>query len=261
MFTRNTARSPSTAHRLRATAGSRRHIARDHDSGAGAAAGFSFDLARVADAVLVVALSCGSSRRWKSGQLMRVGRRPGDLGERGDARERHVGRRALPCASFPSRGCACRPRMCLRCSFGDRRRHRLEAVDHLERQRVAAARRQIARALPVIQVQIRRGDSTVSWPALAAAIAPSMPRHDITVALGASPPSRISSQPIRRRPLLVEEFPHALDEVALQRMRVLDAELLHARLHRAAISPTAGLTASSPPTWMYSLGKTAMTSA
>ena len=60
------------------------------------------------------------------------------------------------------------------------------------------------------------GVMTTSWPCRAAAIPPFTPRHDITVACGASPPSRISSQPIRRRPLLEQERLDTPDELALQ---------------------------------------------
>ena len=51
-----------------------------------------------------------------------------------------------------------------------------------------------------ITLETGAGLSTASCPAAAAATAPSIPRHDITVAFGARPPSRISSQPINRRP-------------------------------------------------------------
>ena len=43
-------------------------------------------------------------------------------------------------------------------------------------------------------------------PSLAAFIPPSTPLHDMTVALGANPPSRISSQPMMLRPLLLMYF-------------------------------------------------------
>ena len=47
---------------------------------------------------------------------------------------------------------------------------------------------------------------TTSCPALAAAMPPSVPRQDMTVACGARPPSRISSQPMSRRPLALRNF-------------------------------------------------------
>ena len=50
------------------------------------------------------------------------------------------------------------------------------------------------------------GAMITSWLALAAAIPPRMPRHDMTVALGARPPSRISSQPISRRFFVSRNF-------------------------------------------------------
>jgi hypothetical protein len=51
-----------------------------------------------------------------------------------------------------------------------------------------------------------------------------VPRHDITAALGASPPSRISSQPDEPPPRGREERVHLPDEPALQLVLVLDAE-------------------------------------
>ena len=53
-------------------------------------------------------------------------------------------------------------------------------------------------------------------PALAAFIPPSTPRHDITVALGARPPSRISSQPMMFLPFAIQVFLHTGNEIALQ---------------------------------------------
>ncbi len=43
------------------------------------------------------------------------------------------------------------------------------------------------------------------WPCFAAAMPPLMPRQDMTVALGAKPPSNISSQPMICRPLLLRK--------------------------------------------------------
>ncbi len=45
---------------------------------------------------------------------------------------------------------------------------------------------------------------------------PSIPLQDITVALGANPPSRISSQPMSRFPLALRKLLYPSDEVALE---------------------------------------------
>src|SRR6266536_3400947 len=101
---------------------------------------------------------------------------------------------------------------------------------------------------------------TTSWPCFAAAMPPAVPRHDITVAFGASPPSRISSQPTSRRPC-------ALRKRSIRRMNQLWSSSSSRRRSRAMTACATGLAfqrvfgASSPPMWMYSLGKSSMTSA
>jgi hypothetical protein len=81
---------------------------------------------------------------------------------------------------------------------------------------------------------VSSGQVITSWPARAAATAPTLPRHDRTVAPGASPPSRISSQPRSRRPR--EVLVDAADEPALQRVLVGHAAFTH-QLLRPRIRP------------------------
>src|SRR5438067_11603561 len=93
---------------------------------------------------------------------------------------------------------------------------------------------------------------TTSCPCFAAAIPPAVPRHDITVAFGASPPSRISSQPTSRRPF-------AFRNRSIRRMNQLCSSSSSRSFSRAMIACASGLSfqrflgASSPPMWMYVL--------
>src|SRR2546422_3849709 len=84
---------------------------------------------------------------------------------------------------------------------------------------------------------------------------PSIARHDITTALGASPPSRISSQPRHhnrvgrqsaledlvpaheRAPVRREKLVHAAREVALQLVFILETELADPGLRQRARLP------------------------
>jgi hypothetical protein len=80
-------------------------------------------------------------------------------------------------------------------------RHRLERVDAGEvAHRHASGGFAGAVALQLVEIQVRRGRQHHVMPFCAALIAPFVPRHDITVASAGTPPSRISSQPINRRP-------------------------------------------------------------
>src|SRR6266550_1512058 len=78
---------------------------------------------------------------------------------------------------------------------------------------------------------------TTSCPALAAAIPPCSPRQLMTVAPGARPPSRISSQ---ATPALGEPHIEMADEPALELVLVLQSLGLHARL-RGGSPPPLGL--------------------
>ena len=72
----------------------------------------------------------------------------------------------------------------------------------------------VARGMPGLRARVVRGPDlsgggagdrhgTAVASVLAASMPPFVPRHDMTVAFGARPPSRISSQPISERPCAV----------------------------------------------------------
>ena len=99
----------------------------------------------------------------------------------------------------------------------------------------------------------------------AASIPPFSPRHDITVALGASPPSRISSQPMIWRPWSLRNFSIWLITKLCRRSSLLclSSDFKPSALIRAwhfghFSQRTFGH--SSPPTWIYSEGKIAINS-
>src|ERR1017187_7883503 len=71
---------------------------------------------------------------------------------------------------------------------------------------------------------------------------PSMPRQDITAALGASPPCRISSQPISFFPLGLENLFGAADQVALQFLFIGEVLFGHPALAFLADLPKALVT-------------------
>ena len=97
-------------------------------------------------------------------------------------------------------------------------------------------------------------------------IPPAEPRHDITVALGATSPSRISSQPIIWRPLLLGSFSirvitmdsaDGLRQYGSCRLSIFGSDTCLAFWDTI---PT-GCGASSPPMWMYLEGNMSMISA
>ena len=163
-------------------------------------------------------------------------RRPGHFGERRDAREGHVVDARLGAHHLgPEVGLHAEDVFAL--LLGDGRRHGLESVNHLQRQRVAAARRQVARALPVIQVQIRRRreHGVVAGLGRGDGAVDAAPRHDGRVGRNAALEDFIPADDAAA--FRLDELGHALDEVALQVMRVGDAELLHARLDARRLLP------------------------
>ncbi|MNN34638.1 hypothetical protein D3C81_1484520 [compost metagenome] len=103
------------------------------------------------------------------------------------------------------------------------------------------------------------GDITTSWPSLAAFRPPSVPRHDITVASGGRPPSRISSQPIRRRSCCSRNFSRRLIMwlcISISSFRPSWRMCACTRLDAIHWS----FTASSPPTCTYLAGNMVITS-
>ena len=81
-----------------------------------------------------------------------------------------------------------------------------------------------------------------------------MPRHDITVASGAQTALQDFVPADQPAAIRGEKLVHPPDELALQLMLVLEAQLAHARLHRRAGASIALLRASSPPMWMNGPG-------
>ena len=98
-----------------------------------------------------------------------------------------------------------------------------------------------------------------SWPCLAAVIAGWMLRQAITVAPGASPPSRISSQPTRRRPRAASQVPICLTN-QLCSSSSLSRPRVRMRAWAAALCLHSSLGTSSPPMWMNVDGNIASTS-
>ncbi len=208
MSTRNTARSPcsgassSSDSRIfcRCTTPARGCVRRPGCAAAG------LGRLRKADAERAIARELVGQPRRERLPIDALGRRPADFRDRGRAREDHVlgailGADVLGPQVAPAR------RGCARAALRSAR----PAQDRSGR-RPRCSRRDRARADAPYPADDCR--STASAPAtarrhdppLAAATAPSMPRHDITVAFGARPPSRISSQPISRRPCALRYF-------------------------------------------------------
>ena len=109
--------------------------------------------------------------------------------------------------------------------------------------------------------RIGDGAITTSWPARAAAIAPcgAAPGHDGSRARG-MPLSRISSQPISRRPRASRKRPmRAMNQPCSAASSASPSSRMRACTRGDACQRS--LTASSPPTWMYSPGNSSMTSA
>ena len=104
------------------------------------------------------------------------------------------------------------------------------------------------------------GAITTSWPVLAAVIPPSTPRHDITVAPGASPPSRISSHPMSRRPWSASHLSICLtNHDCISCSSLSPSALIFACTRSLAIHCVFGH--SSPPMWMNFEGNSDSTSA
>ena len=103
------------------------------------------------------------------------------------------------------------------------------------------------------------GDITTSWPSLAAATPPAVPRQLITAAVGERPPSRISSQPIRRRPLAASIFStRRLNQLCSSASFLRPSTWIRFWQSRQACQRVLG--ASSPPMCTNSEGNMAMTS-
>ena len=119
------------------------------------------------------------------------------------------------------------------------RGNRLEAIDLRQRNESADGPRLagfLRLAIVEIAVRGRRHDHVVAF-ACAASTAP--PIQSMTTAFWASPPWRISLQPMSVLPCGVDEFLDAADEIALQLVLALEPFRLHARLALRALFPVA----------------------